>query len=67
MRDTHEVWKNIKETQNKYSVSNRGRVRNNETGLLIGLTKGTKGYIGVSLNFGNGKWKRRLVAMEFID
>lgn len=71
MRDTHEVWRNIKETQNKYSVSNKGRVRNNETGLLIGLTKGSKGYIGVSLNFGNGKWKRRLVhrlvAMEFIE
>lgn len=35
MRDTHEIWKPIRETEGKYSVSNMGRVKNNETGTVL--------------------------------
>ena len=31
MSDTHEVWKEIAESKGLYSVSDKGRVRNNET------------------------------------
>lgn len=70
MRDTHEIWKPIKETEGKYSVSNMGRVRNNKTNHVLIPSK-KKDYCKVHLYCEDGKilsrFVHRLVATEFID
>lgn len=70
IRDTHEIWKNIRESKNRYSISNLGRVRNNITGNIIKPVMFRKGYTKVNLKLGNGKeinrQVHRLVAIEFI-
>lgn len=70
MSDTHEIYKPIEESRGKYSVSNMGRVRNNETGIVLKPIKFTKGYVKVNLHLENGqRYSRsihRLVAMAFI-
>ena len=68
MRDTQEKWKPIEETGGKYSVSNMGRVRNNNTENI--LTPSTKdGYLKINLHMGSKRMTRyvhRLVAIAFI-
>lgn len=70
MSDTHEIWRYIDITKGKYSVSNMGRVKNNETGMLIKPIKIAKGYVRVNLHLENGlrseQLLHRLVAMAFI-
>lgn len=66
---TMETWKNIDWTCGKYSVSDKGTVRNNITGKLIKATPYANGYLGVNLYL-DGKNKRtrvhRLVAEAFV-
>lgn len=70
MTDTHERWKPIEESKNKYSISNMGRVKNNITGNVIKATDFGKGYVKVNLHLEYGKrvnrQVHRLVAMAFI-
>ena len=42
MSDTHEEWKPIEKVNGVYSVSDKGRVRNNRTGLVLKPIKFTK-------------------------
>lgn len=65
-----EIWKQIKEHP-KYSVSNFGRVRNDERGIILKPFKiGTKGkgnqYFAVDLYPSRSVRVHRLVAMAFI-
>ena len=68
--DSHEIWEDIERTNNKYSVSNKGRVRNNITGIILRPSSLRKGYKKVNLHVGNGKAitivVHRLVAIAFI-
>ena len=70
MSDTHEVWKEIAESKGLYSVSNKGRVRNNETGYILKPVDFSRGYLKVSIRNGDGaevnRMVHRLVAMAFI-
>ena len=69
MRDTQEKWKPIEETGGKYSVSNMGRVRNNNTGNVLKPVDYGKGYTKVNLRYGGKEHNRqvhRLVAIAFI-
>ena len=64
-----EQWKDIIETNGKYSVSNKGRVRNNITQKIMRPSKYVNGYYGIGLMI-DGKQKRyrvhRLVAEYFV-
>ena len=67
--DTHEEWKPIERAKGIYSVSNKGRIRNNRTGYILKPIKWTKGYVKVNLKVnGNsdGQMIHRLVATAFI-
>lgn len=69
MSDTHEEeWRYINFTEQKYSVSNQGRIRNNETGHI--LKPGyKKGYLKIGLYVKGKQYSKsvhRLVAIEFI-
>ena len=68
MSDTHEEWRIIQETDGKYSISDKGRVRNNNTMHILSPSN-KEGYRHISLYI-NGKPRpksvHRLVAMEFI-
>lgn len=70
MSDTHEVWKEIAESKGLYSVSNKGRVRNNETGYILKPVDFSRGYLKVSIKNGDrvevNRMVHRLVAMAFI-
>ena len=70
MSDTHEIWKPIEESNNKYSVSNMGKVKNNITGLVLKPVDFGKGYTKVKLRDESGKeinrQVHRLVAIAFI-
>lgn len=66
---SHEQWRDIRGTKKRYSVSNLGRIRNNETGMMLRPNKANKGYVKVNLNYGGKKHTHlvhRLVATEFI-
>lgn len=66
---SHEEWKPIRKTNNIYSVSSQGRVRNNRTGYILKPIKWTKGYMKVNLKVNgnsNSQMIHRLVAMAFI-
>lgn len=68
--DSHEVWIKIKETKDKYSVSNQGRVRNNDSGHILSKSYTVNGYEKISLHVSNNRrWTvmvHRLVAKAFI-
>lgn len=70
MLDTHEEWRYIPDTDNKYSVSNKGRVKSNINNIILKSIHFTKGYVKVNLHLGNGVRKNaqihRLVAQSFI-
>ena len=66
-----EIWRNIKDFEGKYSVSNLGRVKshnfNNTKQEKILSNKGIRrGYPAISLGKGNNKSIHRLVAETFI-
>lgn len=67
---SQEEWKPIRETEGKYSVSNMGRVKNNETGTVLKANPIGRGYLKVNLHLKGMRVNRlvhRLVAIEFID
>lgn len=55
-----EVWKDIKNYEDEYQVSNLGRVRNKKTKKILKLKKEKNGYLRVGLRK-NGKQKWYLV------
>lgn len=75
----NEIWKNVSwidtTLPDKYSVSSKGRVRNNYTNNIINpyfhkSTKSSNGVYFVSMSYNNGNKTRsvcRLVAQAFID
>lgn len=76
----NEIWKPIDFTNGKYSVSNKGRVKNNGFYANIGnglkrwvkprikrLGKHNQGYFSVSLHRSKTYLVHRLVAGEFLD
>jgi hypothetical protein len=67
--DTHEEWRVIENTNNKYSVSNKGNIRNNETGNVLKTSHKNKGYRCIRLTVNGKKITKsvhRLVAIAFI-
>ena len=66
--DTHEEWRIVRDTNERYSVSNLGRIRNNETGNILKPSY-KKGYLTIGLYVGkehHTKILHRLIAKEFI-
>lgn len=64
-----EIWKTIRDFPS-YEVSNKGRVRNKTTGLIIHQQKRKSGYIKVNLwkdGVGYTRDVHRLVATAFLD
>lgn len=67
--DSHEEWRTIREANGVYSVSNKGRVKNNRTGYILKTISFTRGYMKVNLKVEGKSISRlvhRLVATEFI-
>lgn len=65
-----EEWEKVKKPYDKYSVSNKGRVRNDETGYVFCNNSKVSGYIRVRLSFNNKvrtTLVHRLVAESFLD
>lgn len=64
-----EIWKNIEETGNLYSVSNKGVVKRNKDGKIMKQYLHPNGYMNVKLTY-NGKQRNykahRLVAKAFL-
>ena len=64
------MFKNIKETNDKYSINESGEVKNNITGKILKSHVNNKGYLYIDLRI-EGKTKKflihRLVAMAFLD
>lgn len=68
--DTHEEWRPIEEVKGVYSVSDKGRVKNNRTGIILKPVTVAKGYLKVNLKVDGKSYNRlvhRLVAKEFIE
>ncbi len=64
--NTIEMWKEVKDHDGIYSVSNLGRVRNNNTGKILGGDINSCGYRRVML--GSDRWfVHRLVATYFVE
>ncbi len=66
--DTHEEWRIVRDTNERYSVSNQGRIWNNETGNILKPSY-KKGYLTIGLYVGkehHTKILHRLIAKEFI-
>jgi hypothetical protein len=66
---SHEEWKPIERVNGVYSVSDKGRVRNNRTGKILKPIKTTKGYVKVNLRVDGREINiqvHRLVAIAFI-
>lgn len=64
-----EIFKDIDWTNGKYSVSDKGKVKNNITNKILNQTPYQNGYLSVTLCAGNKRLKRRvhrLVAEAFI-
>lgn len=64
-----EVWKIVEQTNGKYSVSNKGNVRNNVSNKLLKQSLSSNGYLIVSFYLDNKTQKNRvhrLVALSFI-
>lgn len=68
-QDSHEQWEPIKEVSGIYSVSNKGRIKNNRTESVLKPIKFRKGYMKVNLKVDGISYSRmihRLVAIAFI-
>lgn len=61
-----EIWKEIKDTDGKYMVSSKGRVKNTKTGRVLKSRPNQKGYHLVGMGKGKTKAIHRLVAEAFI-
>lgn len=65
----NEIWKNVSFLDDKYEVSNHGRIRNAKTKRLLKLSPSKRGYLVFSCHI-KGKHKlvnvHKCVAMEFI-
>ncbi len=64
-----EIFKEIEWSCGKYSVSNKGRVRNNKSGKILKQCLYENGYLGVNMNMNGKIFKKRvhrLVAEMFI-
>lgn len=65
-----EIFKDVKQFEDTYEVSNYGRVRNKKTGHMKVPALNHKGYHYVNLYYGSGKYTKwyihRLVAVTFI-
>ena len=65
-----EIWKDIKEYEGLYQVSNLGRVKNLYTNSILKGCKHINGYLGVTLSKNGSKSTKkihRLVAQAFIS
>lgn len=65
-----EMWKDIKGYEEKYQVSNLGRVKNKQRDFILKQTKDNNGYLKVALS--KNKYIKhfrvhRLVAMSFLE
>lgn len=64
-----EIWKDIKETGNKYEISNKGRLKNKKTQKILSIKNSKGWYLSIRLLI-NGKYKtfkiHRLVAQYFV-
>lgn len=66
--DTHEEWRYIDFTKGKYSVSDKGRIRNNKTRHIL-TPSYKKGYLTIGLFVDGKRYTKilhRLIAMAFI-
>ena len=64
-----EIWKIINNTNNMFSISNLGKIRNNKTGKILKTQKNKKGYhiVRVTVNQRKTTFRiHRLVAESFI-
>ena len=67
--DTHEEWRVIDFTNNKYSVSSEGRIRNNRTGNILKPSIHKRGYLKINLDVDGKRYSKsmhRLIALTFI-
>lgn len=67
--DTHEEWRNIDFTNNKYSVSSEGWIRNNNTGNILKPSIHKRGYLKINLDVDGRRYSKsmhRLIALTFI-
>jgi hypothetical protein len=62
--DMEEIWKDIKQLNNKYSVSNLGRIKNNKTGYILKPIVDNRGYQMLWVNH-KGYQYHRLVLSNF--
>ena len=66
-----EIFKDIQNFENKYQISNTGKVKNKKTGLLLTPKYNKKGYQYVNLCINKHKYIKwyvhRLVGFHFID
>ena len=65
-----EIWKNIKGYEEKYKVSNKGRIKNIKTNNIISQNVSNCGYYRVGLYLNNKKENKevhRIVAETFIN
>ena len=65
-----EIWKNIEQTENLYSVNNKGVIRRNKDNKIMAQFLHPNGYMNVKLTY-NGKQRNykvhRLVAKAFLS
>lgn len=59
-----EIWINIKQLDNKYSVSNLGRIKNNKTNYILKPVLDNRGYHMLWVN-GKGYQYHRIVLSNF--
>ena len=72
VRYDDEIWKDIPDFENSYSISNYGRIRNNKKNTFRKPTLGNHGYLVISLWDKENKQRKlltihRLVATLFIN
>lgn len=62
-----EIWKDIKELNNLYEISNLGRIRNKKTGTIRKVFDNGKGYYSIMIKLTHKSYKvHQLVAKYFV-